>query len=101
MKSTTSLTETLNSKEIDNYKNNNFADFRPADYIYALMCSHIYDEAGLKQNDNLPNTLNWIIKEIRVVADSYFGAIYINYNDKQIVVAHKGMEDICELQREL
>lgn len=78
-----------------------FVDKRPTDYIYALMSQQVCENTKLKITDNLPNHANWIIEEIRDCANGYFGVIYVNNIDKQVVLAHRGLNAFSEYKKEL
>lgn len=68
-------------------------DDRPSDYEYALLSQHVYEGSKLKKEVCLPNNDKWVILEVKENKESgYFGAIYINDETKQIVLAHRGTD---------
>ena len=72
-------------------------DKRPDDYIYALMSNDVYRGNQLQANDNLPDNKGWIIHKIKEGQSGYFGAIYINYQENHVVLAHRGTNSIKAL----
>ena len=101
MQESLSITEELKIAKAKKNKWNGFADRRPSDYVYALMSQQVYEGKRLKKGDSLPNHKDWTIERIRMGKSDYFGVIYKNQINNQIVVTHQGSANISELKKEL
>lgn len=80
---------------LDAWNFEEIADKRPADYIYALMSSHVYND--VKTREALAKEGNerfWKVCHVHKGTSGYFGAIYINTKMNHIVVAHRGTNSI-------
>jgi len=79
---------------------------RPIDYDYALLSNHAYGGKVLKKGDRVADT-NWEVYSTESEGDmpvlnyfggiGYFGVIYVNQNMRQIVVAHRGTDNLKTL----
>jgi hypothetical protein len=70
-------------------------DNRPTDYEYALLSQHIYNGSALKEGDRLPEPYEkWKIDQVKKGKSKYFGAIYINDEIQQVVLAHRGTDSL-------
>jgi tetratricopeptide (TPR) repeat protein len=69
-------------------------DNRPRDYEYALLSQHVYRGSTLKKGDCLPGDEKWKIYQIKKGESDYFGAIYINDEIQQVVLAHRGTDSL-------
>lgn len=76
-------------------------DRRPDDYIYALMSNEVYKGSKLQNGDNLSDNKGWIINKTKTGQSGYFGAVYINYQENHIVLAHRGTNSIKALIEDL
>jgi hypothetical protein len=70
------------------------ADNRPSDYEYALLSQHVYSGSKLKKGDCLPDNKKWKIDQVKEGKSGYFGAIYINDEMQQVVLAHRGTDSL-------
>jgi hypothetical protein len=69
-------------------------DNRPSDYEYALLSQHVYGGSALKKGDCLPDDEKWKIDQVKEGESGYFGAIYINDEIQQVVLAHRGTDSL-------
>ena len=70
-------------------------DYRPSDYIYALMSRHVYQGEALKAGDRLPDNINWEVITTQSDLCGYFGALYYNPRDHHYVMAHRGTNNLA------
>src|SRR5438552_2411982 len=80
---------------------NNLEDKRPSDYIYALMSQHVYEGESLEKGGTLPGYPDWKVEIVKRGRSDYFGIIYVNQHEKQVVVTHRGSDNIGELEKYL
>jgi len=86
---------------------------RPTDYDYALLTQHVYQGKTLKVDEKVTNT-DWTVHAFEKEGDAsiledipflnrlvdemgYFGVIYVNHDTRQIVVAHRGTDNLKTL----
>ncbi len=67
-------------------------DNRPTDYECALLSQHVYRGNTLKKGDCLLDNKKWKIDQVKEGKWGYFGAIYINDEIQQVVLAHRGTD---------
>ena len=82
-------------------------DRRPSHYYYALMSKQAYKGSKLKEGDVLsdvkgkPLDAEWTIQKTFEGKQAYFGVIFVNETDKQIVVAHRGSNTLTSIIEDL
>ncbi len=69
-------------------------DNHPTDYEYALLSQHVYHGNTLKKGHCLPDNKKWKIDQVKEGKWGYFGAIYINDEIQQVVLAHRGTDSL-------
>ena len=81
-------------------QNNENYKFHPTSFIHGLLSSHVYNNFKVGDGVTFPNVehqyrneflKNWkVAKLFEDSTSGYYGAIYVNHADHQIVLAHRG-----------
>jgi hypothetical protein len=94
-------------------KENNWKFERfPNYFVHCLLSSHVYTVSNEDINKSVEFTdylsiynegiRNWIVKEVRKSNENgYLGAIYINEKTKQMIVAHKGTDNLKDVYTDI
>jgi len=101
-------------EEIDNkIKENNWKFERfPNYFVHCLLSYHVYTVSNEDINKSIVFTnylskynegiKNWIVKEVRESNENgYLGAIYINEKTRQMIVAHKGTDNLKDVYTDI
>ncbi len=75
----------------------------PSDYDYALLSQHVYVGSRLNKGDYLPDDNRWKIHQVKLgkPGSDYFGALYINDETQQIMLAHRGTDNLKTILQEI